>query len=269
MSDKGKPFSERYGFTKPKLPQLERMDGDLRTGLWNAFDEVVLHPDVWGWERYKPDDVCREIFANFLKKPRNEYDYHYCINSIKSVFLNEKWYKVYNLVEVIVGRYSSIYVDRCNNVLERENSAYKIVGKYVVPITSKLEADAVEAAMQVPFDETKKCIENALRRFSDRKNPDYKNSIKESISAVESIAQEITGKKDSLKAMTQSLKLHPDLANGLNTLYDWTSDDGPRHGTSRKPLSVNQDTARYMLVTCSAFVNYIAAQNPKKQSPNP
>jgi hypothetical protein len=32
-----------------------------------------------------------------------------------------------------------------------------------------------------------------LQKLADRENPDYRNSIKESISAVESAAQEITG----------------------------------------------------------------------------
>lgn len=263
MSSKGKSFSERYGYTEPKPPQIEGMDSDLRTGLWNVFDWTVLHPDVWGWERHKPDDACREIFANFLKKPRDEYDYYQCVKSIKSIFLNEKWYEVYNLIEFVIGHHSSIYVDRCNEVLESENSAHRIVGKYVAPITSELDVGAVETVMQAQFEGARECIENALRFFSDRETPDYKNSIAESIHAVESIAQEVTGKEKSLNAMTQSLKLHANLTNALNELYDWTSKDGIRHGKSGKPLRVDQDTARFMLVTCSAFVNYIAAKNSK------
>jgi len=214
MSSKGKPFSERHGHTEPKPPQVERMDSDLRIGLWNIFHEIVLHPTWWLADRYRADDICRAIFADSLKKPRDEYDYHQCVERIKSVFLNEKWYEVYNLIEFVIGHHSNIYVDRCNEVLESENSAYKIVDKYVAPITSELEVAAVETAMRVPFEEAGGRIENALRHFSDRENPDYKNSIAESIHAVESIAQEVTGKKKSLNALTQSLKLHPTSPRG-------------------------------------------------------
>jgi len=267
MSSEYKSFSERYGYTQPKLPQREMMDDDLRVGLWNAFYEIV---EIKSWLRlhYSKGDLYREIFTNFLKKPYNEYDYHLSIESIKSVFLNGKWHEVYNLIEFIIVRYSYI-IAQCNNILERENSAYRIVNKLVTEITSEQEITEIETALQIPFESVKSRLEKALALFSDREKPDYENSIKASISAVESIAKEIIGKEKSLNALTQELKLHPNLANALNELYNWTSKDGIRHGASRKHLSVNQDTARYMLVTCSAFVNYIVTQNPKKRPPGP
>ena len=153
------------------------------------------------------------------------------------------------------------FVNKLNRALARENSAYRIVGGLFTEVTSKQEIEEIETALQIPFDSAKSHLEKALALFSDRENPDYENSIKESIHAVESIAKEITGKENSLNALTQELKLHPNLTNGLNELYNWTSKDGIRHGKSGKPLSVDQDTARFMLVTCSAFVNYIIARH--------
>lgn len=194
-----------------------------------------------------------------------------------------KWFRVFDFLEFIInkGNFDFLrpslfrmghvrcrcnrddFVNKLNRALARENSAYRIVSGLFTEIISKQEMEEIETALQIPFDSAKSHVEKALALFSDRENPDHENSIKESIHAVESVAKEITGKEKSLNALTQSLKLHPNLANALNELYNWTSKDGIRHGKSGEPLSVNQDTARFMLVTCSAFVNYIIARNAK------
>jgi len=263
MNGKYKPFSERSGYTEPKLPQLEWMDSDLRTGLWNVFYEVTVRSTTW------TERICRAIFTNFLKKPSDEYGYHRCLKGIKSVFLNEKWHKVYDLIEFAVRLHPSIYVSRCNSVLERENSAYRIVGNRVVEITSEQEVAEIEAALKIPFDSARGHLEKALARLSDRENPDYENSIKESISAVESVAKEVTGdSKATLGELVDSIDLHPAFRGGLKKLYGFTSDAGGiRHADdSSKPgkyLKPDQTTARFMLVTCSAFVNYIIAGSPE------
>jgi len=102
--------------------------------------------------------------------------------------------------------------------------------------------------------------------LADRKDPDYENSTKESISAVESIAKEITEREKPLNALTQSLQLHPSFKDALDKLYNWTSTDGGiRHGASSKSLTPDQNTARFMLVICSSFVNYIISRNPRKR----
>ena len=119
--------------------------------------------------------------------------------------------------------------------------------------------------METPYAGANKHIERALNYLFDRKNPDYANSIKESISAVESIAKEITGKEKSLTALTQGLNLPPAFKTGLDALYNWTSKDGGiRHAATGESLPQNQKTALFMLIICSAFVHYIIAENPKK-----
>lgn len=56
-----------------------------------------------------------------------------------------------------------------------------------------------------------------------------------------------------------------DRAWRADKLYNWTSTDGGiRHGASSKSLTPDQNTARFMLVICSSFVNYIISRNPQK-----
>ena len=267
MDNGDKPFSERHGYNKPKLPQLRRMDDDLRNGLWNAFYESFLsHPLYPSSYRENSLRVCKMIIIKFLKGCADEYDKNDVVknkNTIKNIFRISEWHTVFDLIE-FVTRHSGNkdFVNQCNTVLERENSAYRIINGVVTEITSEQEIEAIETALQIPYASAKEHIDKALTLLSDRENPDYENSIKESISAVESIAKEITGKEKSLNALTQELKLHTNFTKGLDKLYNWSSKEF-RHGTSGELLKIDPDTARFMLVICSAFVNYIISQNLK------
>lgn len=268
MNDKYKPFSERYGYTQPKPFQKEEMDDDLRNGLWNVFYKSF--PNKLSGIYFTSHHIYEVVFTCFLKRPHDDIVDDIVDNNafLKRVYQHEEPYKVYDLIEFVIqylARQGAVekdeFIRACNDVLTQENSAYRIVEGLVVPVIDKQEIAEIETALKTS---AKGCLEKSLTLFSDRENPDYENSIKESIHAVESIAKEITGKEQSLNALTQELKLHPNLTSALNELYNWTSKDGIRHAKSGKPLSVNQDTARFMLVTCSAFVNYIIAGNQHK-----
>ena len=280
MTNDNKLFSERRGYTQPKFPQREEMDNDLRTGLWNAFyqsfPESFTGDSIFGY-RILPE-IYREVFVSFLKYNADEYcgkdtytsglEYSMdqkmddTIYAIKNFFLDGKWYEVYDLIEFVMeSSNDEAYRNLCSITLEKENSAYKIVDKFITDITSEQELAEIETALKIPYAPAKEHLRKALTLLSDRKNPDYENSIKESISAVESIAKEITGKEKSLNALTQTLKLPPGLKTALDEFYNWASKYGIRHAKSRKSLSLDQATARFMLVTCSAFVNYIIAKN--------
>ena len=104
--------------------------------------------------------------------------------------------------------------------------------------------------------------------YADRESPDYRNSIKESISAVESISKVLsTGSRDTLGGALDKIKgkikLHPALEKGFKQIYGYTSDtDGIRHALMEEPTCDFED-AKYMLVSCSAFVNYLIVKADK------
>ena len=53
------------------------------------------------------------------------------------------------------------------------------------------------------------------------------------------------------------IDIHPDLKEAFRKLYHWTSDaEGIRHALMDVP-TVDSDDAKFMLVSCSAFVNYL------------
>src|SRR5206468_3589043 len=89
------------------------------------------------------------------------------------------------------------FTQYCNQILEKEFSAYRFVGDKITPITSKEEISEINNAINSPLQSVNEHLNRALALLSDRENPDSRNSIKESISAVEAICQKITGKESA------------------------------------------------------------------------
>jgi hypothetical protein len=175
------------------------------------------------------------------------------------------WSAVYDFVEFVASRqWSSKLNARFNAVLEEHLSAYRFVGEILVPITSEEEITAVEQAMShgSQFKPAIAHLETALARLADRASPDYRNSIKESISAVEAVCQILTG--DPKATLGQALKkigIHPALEKGFSAIYGYTSDaDGIRHALL-EDSTVDTDDAKFFLVSCSAFINYLIAKS--------
>jgi hypothetical protein len=96
--------------------------------------------------------------------------------------------------------------------------------------------------------------------LSDKEKPDYRNSIKESISAVESACRLVTGlpKATLSDALKRVPNLHPALALGFDKIYGYTNDaEGIRHSLTTDQAANTYTEAKFMLVACSAFVSYL------------
>jgi len=292
MSDY-RPFSEREGFVPTKVYQVDTIDADTRVKIYNQIFGF-LHPSSDPYDddndrAYRANSQAWDIvylyhfWTEFLSQPVDEYTRDLCEACLKDMLLvDDPWHRVFDFVEYILLQCAATWeyedlndiysrergdslLSAINKVLEESKVGYKIIGNIFVPISSEPEGQEVEKALNTVFHGANQHIKKAIKLFADRNEPDYENSIKESISAVESIAKEITGRDDSLSVLTQSLKLHPGFKSALDSLYNWTSNEGGiRHGASSKSLAPDQNTARFMLVVCSSFVNHIISRNPQK-----
>ncbi len=265
-------FSERHGYTPKKALQLESMDDDLRIGLFNVIYDTYL----FGGLDY------HQLWSRFFKQPLNELHKRRIgeiPDSVKDLIevtcRDSVWYKVYDLVEYISSVEEDVLIasnfeQKCNTVLEREKSAYRLLKGQIVPISSDAELSEIEKAIDALFP-VQIHLQRALELFSDRENPDYRNSIKESISAVEAICNCILGTQgktlgEALKEIENntSITLHPAKKKAFLALYGYTSDSGGiRHGLSNKDIPADEEDAYFMLVTCSAFINYLKVKASK------
>ena len=140
---------------------------------------------------------------------------------------------------------------------------YRFVNGVLCRIVNEEEIKSIESAIAESPDAVAEQLNNALLAFADRERPNYANVVKESISGVESQCCILTGdSKASLGAALKKLedsgvRIHPALNKALHQLYGYTSDDpGIRHGGAAM-ANVDVALAQFMLVTCSAFVNYL------------
>lgn len=87
--------------------------------------------------------------------------------------------------------------------------------------------------------------------------------LKKSISAVESVCKVVTGEKTLGKALNNleklGIKIHPSMKSAFDKLYVYTNDSktGIRHAKINAGYSLNFDEAKFMLVICSSFINYL------------
>ncbi len=181
-----------------------------------------------------------------------------------------EWFERLDFIEFCVQKNEdrTAFVKLCNIFFEREMSAYRIVGNEIVQITSEEEIAEIEKSLNLgdKFSSARTHLQTALQLLADKKKPDFRNSMKESISAIESLCKIITGDKnatlgDSLKVIEKKYPLHESLKKAFSALYGYTSDSGGiRHSFKDEVSDLKFEDAKFMLVICSAFVNYLIAK---------
>lgn len=221
--------------------------------------------------------LLKTIWVDYFKKLLDTLGDHwgYAHSIIRDYFFKSEWYDVYDIIEFVANNflYSDIntkFMEYCNNILERELSAYRFVRGKIIQITSKEEISEIEEALKVsePLNTVNTRLKRALDLLSDKKSSDYRNSIKESISAMEAICNLITKEKNAtlgqaLKKIETKVNLHPALKRAFSSLYGYTSDaEGIRHALLNEP-NLGFEDAKFMLISCSTFVNYLISKVSK------
>ena len=184
-----------------------------------------------------------------------------------------RW-EVYDFIEFIAKQVDEDWqrplLEISNSILEQESAAYRFVGTEIVEITSATEISAIEGALENSTKESQVHFTRALELLSDRKKPDYRNSIKESVSAIESLCKVVSGNPkgtlgDCLKLLKDKAPIHAALESAFLKLYGYTSDSGGiRHALIETSQNPSFADAKFMLVACSAFNSFLlgkAAEN--------
>ncbi|CAB1207441.1 AbiJ-NTD4 domain-containing protein [Acinetobacter bouvetii] len=273
-------FSEKYGYKPVREVILkEKTSDELLNKIWNIITLYIFN-------KYEKSSNSIEIGLLNNSNLNNFFGslYHYqkkridqmpiyiieAIDELDVIFFNEyEWYEIYDFLEFCLDAYpfqdiKNHFIAEINRILEEENTAYRIIENKVIEITSEQEIQSIEEALANtnPYSGVQQHLNQALKLMSDRQNPDYRNSIKESISAVESICKIITNDEKAtlgkaLKIVEDKFGLHPALKGSLSQLYGYTSDgDGIRHAMLEESNLTYID-AKFMLVACTNFINYL------------
>ncbi len=279
-------FSQRKGY-KPIPQQLQRegMSTELRNQLWNMLDLFVWRKEEYS---YLTNSVAGLVagdkalvfwyglWSAFFRVPidRLPSNSRQAVQQVRNHFFDCEWHEVYDLLEFVLPNISDPDAEKfTNSILERELSAYRYVSSNFTEVTDEQELASLNAALiDNDFPGARQHLQRALELLSDRKNPDYRNSIKESISAVEGLARIVSGNDkatlgDALDEIERSGKLHPALKKGFAALYGYTNDaDGIRHAIMDEP-DLTADDAKYFLLSCASFTNYLKSKMPMPGKP--
>ena len=277
-------FSQRIGKKKAtKEIQLESIDTELQNGLWNIIKLLFIDPipRPTNYNHGEFNGFANVLWHHFYKLPVDripEYDFQ-IEDFIRKRFFEDEWYESYDFIEFLLNldydHYNKTeFVDTLNSILEREFAGYRIIDNLIAPISNELELEELSTATKntsqfSALNGANVHLENALDLLSDRKNPNYRNSIKESISAVEATCRIITNENTLGKALNKleekGLNINNQLKAGFDKIYAYTNDkeSGIRHAIVQQPNEPDFSDAKYMLVSCSSFINYLITKAEK------
>jgi hypothetical protein len=277
-------FSKSIGLIPvSKMIQKDSIDQELAVSLFNVFYMKII--EEWGpSSRSTPEEYDvweRHVWSDFLNYTiDNKPDYPSTVlNKVKEKFFVGDWAFKYDFMQFnadvlkkLKSRLLVEYLEECNRVLEKESSAYRFIGSELSPIINQIEIESIDDAISNEiFPHVSTHLKSALRLLSDRQSPDYRNSIKESISAVETLCREITGAHTLGQAIKKfeasGVHFNLQFKAALEKLYVYTNDTstGIRHSLMEEGVLLTFDEAKFMLVSCSAFANYLISK--KKNNP--
>lgn len=284
-------FSDRRGI-KPlnTKMQLDELDNRTRIGIANLLREWYDDREFAQYRSEFCERLLKDIYFEFVDDQARciiKYQSDDFIESYIYLPISENSYdEVLTIVEYITNYFLQwqmsqykkgvLYYDlidykaEINELFQREYVGYRFIDGEITPISDDIEVAEIEKSLDIKFQGCKSHIKKALGFLSDRENPDYKNSIKESISAVESICQIIAQNSkatlgEALKKLEEhGVKIHEAMKKSFSSLYGYTSDEGGiRHCEGMFESNVTFEEAKFMLVSCSAFVNYLIAEYGK------
>jgi DNA-binding transcriptional ArsR family regulator len=282
-------FSDRNRI-KEENKNMQYTDFDERTRisfcntLSRTFSSVVESAKKDAYEREQCEQyICKRILENVYVETINE-KLRYDVKSLfEDLFYRTMKEGTYNTVLDLIEFFAMIdnfihshtYKDEFNKIFEHEFVGYRFVEEKIVAITDEIEIKTIENAIENnPYEKCREHISKALSLLSDRNNKDYSNSIKESISAVESICQIIVKDQATLGNALKQLEengviIDKALKGAFEKMYGYTSNAGGiRHANAFNEEIPTFEDAKYMLIVCSAFVNYLIAKISRTKETN-
>lgn len=269
-------FSERYGYVIPSSVLIrEEITEEIKNAICSVYDLLSQSMCLAYYNGHK--DMEMYLWRYFLNKRQNDfYDErgnHFLVVTPFIESNEHPWYRKLDLIEETLSylsnkndyfsEWNQYLVKNLNSEFQRLNFAYRIIDNHIVEVTSKEEIAAIETAIQNSSDGVRKHLHTAVELLSKRPEGDYRNSIKESISAVEVYCREQTGEQTLGKALAKlkakGIVVPIMLEEAFKKLYHYTNDSttGIRHGLMDDTNIPGTDEAIFMLISCSAFINYL------------
>ncbi len=273
-------FSDRYGYTKPSDVIIrEKITPEIQNAICNCYDKLrnSITYTKFGHSQSQYPIIEEQIWVYFFNQRIRDYcDEEVAIDYIADGTI--KWYEKLNLIEFTINflfdlsnggtiepEIPFLFINILNYEFKRLNFAYRIINNKIAEITAEEEIVSIEEALKDNKDNIRTHFNKALEFYAQKPVGEYRNSIKESISAVEAFCRDKTGEDTLGKALNKlesnGIIMPKLLKIAFDKLYAYTNqpDTGIRHALMDDEGSYvpQAEEALFMLVSCSAFINYL------------
>lgn len=269
-------FSHRDGVKEKRKMQDKTFDEEALNKLWDfMFIKISSHYDsyssFWG---NRVQEFIYGIYSEILQKPIDAsfhifgspgdlYLNNYSYSELKKNWYGFNFHQRLDMLEIFVKSLSDYAItDDLNFLLRQLLIPYRInKQQMIIQIDNEEEYKAIEdATKEIP------ALEKAVKFLYNRKNPDYRNSIKESILALEEMCKSISGDNNfsnMLAIIEKQFNIHPSFIESIKKLYGFCSDEKWIRHSGNKESDVDFEEAKACLVSCSLMINYLKAKQVK------
>lgn len=244
---------------------------------------------VYGGFSFYQKDIEKIVWWQFMNRPLEDFEKRGSYNVVFRAYMEDSgimWYQKLDLLEFVIRTSVKLaetnndakvleilqrFIDLLNREFERLDFGYRIVNLMVTDITSEEEKACIEKTIAESADNVRQHMEKAIELYSAKPTPDVCNSIKEAITAVEAACRELTGENtlgDAIKKLeSKGIVLQDRLKASMIQMYAYTNqpDTGIRHALMDPDGKYvpTKDEAYFMLISCSAFINYLRLKMSK------
>jgi len=260
-------FEQAEGLA-PLPTQLMRTEvsRELRAKLW-AYIYRVLEPEyhfILGMTgRWYAILLDMHVLRYHLRI--DKFNVNGAVDRVGNLFEEGYYDQVYGWLDFVIKHdyCPADFITRISEILTECRAGYRVVDGTLWPLGTDEENAAVINALSAvgnpQFAGARTHLKNAASNLTQGK---YSDSVRESISAIESVARVMEPSGEFSKALAvleTKAKLHPALKRGFSALYGYTSDEqGIRHALleTDQPV-VDEADALFFIGACASFISYL------------
>lgn len=267
-------FKYREGYADlPPLPEKEILPQALKNLIWKFFNEKYIHSYYDCRENYR--DFFSDYFMNDDNISHESITGQFVFELTKAMINNSPFYMTMDFIERFL-RWPEFHQhkDFFSKLFSKHHPSWKILFEGKITQFHYALNDQEPLTIQSAYEDLKANnfggglthLVQAVKFFNESQ---WNDSIRESITAVESVCKNINGKvedKDTLTKALISLRnkgiyIHEKLYNGIVNLYGYSNDEkGIRHALIKADHQCDAADAQFMLGACSAFISYLCAK---------
>ena len=277
-------FSQARGLEElPGTLALGELSTELRILLWEAFD-AAIEAGSYGsmlmdrdWE-----DVVVALARRYLHVPSEDLSYEQrfwgrftAVGPVREAFRpfflgGTPYNRILDLVQDAMrhDQCPPEFIVAVREAFEECSATYFVDTNgppTIFAAATIQEQEAIRRARQGLSDAGHVAANDHLMRAGELfRDGEWRESVHQSISAVESVAKSVEPGETRLSRILAklqseaSLDIHPAFGSALEKLYGWASNEpGVRHGSAARVDRVGRAEAAFMMSACAAFCTYL------------